>query len=91
MSGRNGWTAEHFDKALKKAGKIITCSWGVAAVRDKKTGTSQPVIIFHDDDGGAFAYAFSIDGKEDALALCSDLLAVVDRLSSRQGEGAGNG
>jgi hypothetical protein len=80
MEKRNAWTEADFRRILTKAGSAIECSWGVAGVRDRKTGEMQTVLVFNDDEGGKFAYAFAFTGREQVAMLCNDLMVCANRI-----------
>ena len=71
---RNAWTPQDFRRVITKAGRAISCSWGVAGIRDKKTGKQQVTLMFNDDDHDQFAYAFCFESIEEVEALCHDLI-----------------
>lgn len=77
---RNAWDERKFRMAITKAGKTIECSWGVAGIRDRKSGEMQTVVVFHDDDKGAFAHAFGFTSREEVAMLCTDLMRMADRI-----------
>jgi hypothetical protein len=81
-NGRNAWTERDFRRAITRAGGVITCSWGVAGLRDRKTGEMNTVVIFHDDDKQAFAHAFAFTSLEEVQALCQDLMTTALRIKN---------
>lgn len=77
---RNAWDEKKFRRVLTKAGKSIECSWGVAAIRDRKTGELQTVLMFNDDDNESFAYAFAFTHREEVAMLCTNLMQAADKI-----------
>lgn len=80
IEGRNKWDERAFRKALTKAGKTITCSWGVAGIRDRKTGEMETVLLFNDDEHDQFAYAFAFKHREEVAMLCANLMGMADKI-----------
>ncbi len=82
--GRNAWQPQDFRRVITKAGRAINCSWGVAGIRDKKTGKMEVTLMFNDDDNEQFAYAFCFDSYEEVEALCRDLITTAVRIRSNE-------
>lgn len=57
-----------FQAALDRAGRVITCSWFIGAIRHRSDMKWVPVIIFADEDGNQFSYAFELRGGEPEIA-----------------------
>ena len=87
--GRNAWTDQDFRRAITQAGRIISCSFGVVGLTSKKDKKTKTVLVFRDDDAGAFAYAFEFKDLEEVTWLCHDLLKMQERIDN--GEFDGNG
>lgn len=77
---RNAWSEQKFRRVLTKAGRTISCSWGVMGTRDKKTGEMQTVLAFNDDETETFAYAFAFEDREMVAMLCANLMRMADRI-----------
>lgn len=77
---RNAWDEAKFRDALERAGRIIECSWGVASIRDRKTGAMQTVLVFNDDSKNEFAFAFAIPDPDQVAYLCGDLIGSMTRI-----------
>lgn len=80
VNRRNAWDERKFRNVLTKAGKSISCSWGVVSVRDRKTGEMETVLLFNDDDEGKFSHAFSFRSREEVAMLCANLMGSADRI-----------
>ncbi len=77
---RNAWDAAKFRRVLTQAKNTIECSWGVAGIRNRKTGEMEVVLLFCDDDKESFAYSFSFKDRDEIAFLCQDLLGVADKI-----------
>jgi hypothetical protein len=88
--GRNAWDGAKFQEVLKRAGKSVECSWGVAGIRDRKTGHMQTVLMFNDDDKNSFAYAFGFSTEEEVAVLCVDLMKMAVKISKGEFDGRNN-
>lgn len=77
---RNAWDEAKFREVLKRAGRTIQCSWGVAGIRDKKTGEMQTVLLFDDEEHGQFSYSFSFSHREEVAMLCTNLMQMADKI-----------
>ncbi len=66
---------DKFKAIMEKAGTIYECSWAVGTVMDDSTGRARPVVVFHDEDGGRFAHAFSFGSIDMLRDFCDRLFA----------------
>jgi hypothetical protein len=71
--GPNRWSHEQFERILKSTPRI-SCSFGVATVHSNKTGRWTTVILFHDDDKGAFSHVFELESDSEAYHLAKLLI-----------------
>lgn len=74
---RNTWDEKKFRRVLRKAARSSERSWGVAGIRDRKTGEMQTVLMFRNDDN---EYAFAFTDREEVAMLCNGLMTMADRI-----------
>ena len=82
MRDKPAWTPQEFRRVITKAGRAITCSWGVAGIRDRKTGQMATTLFFNDNE--QFAYAFAFNSYDEVRALCEYLMTTAE--SIRRGD-----
>lgn len=74
---------EDFRNYLDLAGKTISCSWFIGAVRHRSTMRWTPIIMFGDEDHKNFCYAFELNGGGAEIeAFIGRLRAVSQRCDS---------
>lgn len=74
-----GEVVEHF----YRAGQTINCAHAVFPVRQRKTGKWFPILMFFDQDGKKFSYAFRLDDDAQLEALIGTLLGARDECADR--------
>lgn len=69
-----------------RAGSTIECAHAVFPVRSKSTGKWFPILMFFDQDGKKFSYAFRLDDPKQALSIAGMMLGVSELCDKRNGE-----
>ena len=77
---RNAWDEKKFNEVLDRAGGVVRCSRGVMGIKHKKTGEMSTVLLFNDDNGNKFSYAFEFEDREMVAMLCSDLMSMANKI-----------
>lgn len=81
---RNTWDQATFRRALTKAGRVVSCSWGVCGIRDKKTGEQKAVAVFFDQQNEEFSFAYEFENQEELAFFCADLITLQDKINKGQ-------
>lgn len=80
---------DDFRAVLAHAGKTISCSWFIGAIRHRSEGRWNPLIMWSDETNNEFSYAFELEGGGAEIeAFISRLRKVSQVCDARNADGA---